>query len=193
MKSFVRNHPFWFAIILILAAVMITGALSVATDGFRDFNPFERNEANLLTVGEDGNLLEKIDTDALPKGLDVTMDEKGVITIDGDSSDETTHSIVTLSQEITLEAGKTYTFTTGKKGVNKDTVSGKDVNVMLYGTNTSYIADVCGLGKDGTFTIAEDATDLTFVLKVTIYPGEYDNVRLYPVLVEGDTAAAFFD
>ena len=79
MKSFTRKHPLVFGLILVLVCVMITGGLSVATDGFRDFNPFERNEANLLTVGEDGNLLDKLDTDFLPKGLEITQDDKGMV------------------------------------------------------------------------------------------------------------------
>ena len=118
MKSFARKHPLGFGLILVLVAVMLTGALSVATDGFRDLNPFDRNEANLLTVGEDGNPLDKLATDALPKDLTVEMDEKGILKIKGDTSKEESQSTVVLSQEITLEAGKTYTFTTGRKGVN---------------------------------------------------------------------------
>ena len=193
MKNFARKHPFWLLIITLALSLLVCGAVSVATNGFTDFNPYDRNEANLFTVGEDGNLLEKLSTDALPKGLEVTMDEKGIVKIKGDTSDEETYSTVVLSKEITLEAGKTYTFTTGKKGINKDaTEQGKGIDVILYGALDSYFADNGGLKEDGTFTIAEDATDLTFTLKVTIYPGEH-NTTLYPVLVEGDSAVSFYD
>lgn len=194
MKAFLKKHPAALIALTLALSLLLCGVVSVATKGFTDWNPYERNEANLLTVGEEGNLLEKIDTDALPKGLEVTLNEKGVLKIDGDSSKEDANSTVILSKEITLEAGKTYTFTTGKKGVNEDAFAqGKGINVVLYGANNAIFADNGGLEKNGTFTISADATDTTYILKVIVYPGEYNNVTLYPVLVEGDTAASFFD
>ncbi len=193
MKKFAKNHPFWMVVITVALCLLVVGIVSPLTKSFTDFNPWERNEANLLAVGEDGNFLEKIDGET-SYGLTVSMDEKGIVKIDGDNSAQSVAKTVTLTKEITLEAGKTYTLTTGKKGVNKDAYAqGKGINVFLYGTTDAHYADNGGLNKDGTFTIPADATDLTYVLKISVYPGEYSNVSVYPVLVEGDTAASFYD
>ena len=193
MKSFVRNHPIIFGLALILIAVTLTGIVSVRTDGFNDPGALvtrQLNEDNLLKIGDEGNYTyDAGKTIRESNGLNVTFNDNGSVTVNGDTSTEFAATDYTIAT-VTLPAG-TYTLTSGKNGVSTtSTTRGIWLSVNNADNNTVLCnGDFGGAETNGTFTL-EAETTVDIVLNV--YSGEYNSVTVYPVLVKGEEAGGFY-
>ena len=193
----------WLAVVgILLAAVILCGVTMRMTDGFTDFDfSASPNEENLF--------FEKIEDGALEFIVDVDAEvENGVITLDGGVATDAT-GVLTIADEpiqfadLTLKAGE-YTFTAFDKPNAK-----KFFAVGVYeadGVTYAWLADVeetssfyeQALASAGyvnvhgnTVTFEED-TDVTFYIMV-VEGAELDNVKAYPVVVEGSEAGSFYN
>ena len=184
IKRFFNRHPWITILSVVLAVAFVVGLASGALNGVAGIG--ERNENNYLTVGEEGNYTLKAKKSLLGNTLTVTPNDDGAIKIVGDTTDEETQTVQIASVE--LKAG-TYTFTSGKNGVRS---SASEKGVWLTATigvnNGTEIADFGGDDADGTFTLESDSR---LIIYVNIAPGEH-NVTVYPTIVKGKTAGAFY-
>ena len=184
IKRFFRRHQWVSILCVVLVLGAVVGLVSGAFNGVAGIGT--RNENNYLTVGEEGNYTLTAKKSLLGNTLTVTPNDDGAIKIVGDTTDEETQTVQIASVE--LKAG-TYTFTSGKNGVRS---SASEKGVWLTATiganNGTVIADFGGDDADGTFTLESGSR---LIIYVNIAPGEH-NVTVYPTIVKGKTAGAFY-
>lgn len=182
------------AVVTVLVAIVLAGAVSRLTDGFNTLDPEEifakdLNEKNLLFGTYDD--LETVND---VRGITIEND-KGTIVINGEMDvDDTKMDYVLASVE--LDAGtytyscfnrpnlkKIYSYATYTDAAGTDHIVYGDFK-NLSGLSTSAVVE------DMTFTLSEKTT-LTFV--ISIQPGaEVSNVKAMPCLVPGDEVGSFY-
>ncbi len=184
IKRFFRRHQWVGVLCVVLVLGAVVGLVSGAFNGVAGIGT--RNENNYLTVGEEGNYTLTAKKSLLGNTLTVTPNDDGAIKIVGDTTDEEMQTVQIAS--VTLKAG-TYTFSSGKNGVR---ASASEKGVWLTATiganSGTVIADFGGDDADGTFKLDADST---LIIYVNVAPGEH-NVTVYPTLVKGKTAGAFY-
>lgn len=180
-KQKLKKYMGYAAAILAIVALMTT--IGFITNGFtaRDkddlnFDFIEENENNLITPATFTKETYKTDTSVL------INQKNGILTLSGKPDSKGSDVNAELGK-IKLAAG-TYTFTTGKDGVNNATNPQK-YQLKLVNGSTEYIADI-----DESFTLATE-TELTVTLFVKAGVN-VTGVKLYPVVVSGDTAQGFY-
>lgn len=171
-------------VVAVLAAVFVSTLIGTLSHGYDDiFEPSswgnQRNPDNLILVSEDDVICN---TGAgttelkLSDFFDVSVNGKGVVSIDGDGAKEDDLSIVLWSSN-KLAAG-TYTFSCESKGTFKG-----NVNICTAGSS-AYIPV-----SDDTFTVTAGTT---YYLVVTAEAGQEIDATFKPVLVSGDKAGSFY-
>ncbi len=175
---------------IVLAALAIILALSWIgnkSDGFKEMNPTKweyvaRNEKNLI----------KVENIAKPEydegmGFSVTVDDYGVVRIDGTNMSETAAEV--KLGKVTLPKG-TYTCTTGKDGKG-DT---NRFSANIYGralvsgvpAGDPFYADF-----GGVLTLSED-TEIELCISIPAGAKFTGGYKLYPAIVPGTEAVSFF-
>lgn len=164
---------FWKVLAIVLSVITLLGVfISLFGDSMsfgRDVNP-----DNLIDV-KDKNYIKTHDTN---RGVDIKVNDDGVITLSGKASSDYSVKVA----EVRLEAG-TYTIS----GLN-------DPDVNDFRMYVAYSGGSAFAGTDNaTFTLAAAET-----VTVTIAWAEDHNFNLftgnkvYPVIVEGDEAGSFW-
>lgn len=181
INSWIKRNPLIVIILCIALVIPLVGLVSRQTNGFEnpeDLFTLERNEANLLIPGEDGNytLLKDKNTES---GLVVDLKSNGAIQITGSNPMATTDEISVA--ELTLKKG-TYTLSTGAK----TSISTVYVTAMANG---SELVKADFGDEPGTFTIEADTT---VEIVINVCAGENHNITLFPVLVADDEPGAFY-
>ena len=164
-------------LIVVLVCILSCGFIMWAFGGLNDMSVenakdvFERklNEDNLYT-SECVTITDRNDGN----GIKVTVNENGSITVKGEADSVVNYPIATVS----LKAGE-YTFT----ALEGASLKGAYVSLSLEGVDIS--ADFTG----NTFTVVED-TEVALTLHIA--EGTEINATVYPVIVEGDEAGAYF-
>lgn len=160
---------------IILGATILTSAVGFMSDGFMNSNPLEwmekevnkdnliKKENYLIKDGEDGG-----------KGIELHMDEYGVIKANGKATSDNTFTIA----ELVLQPGQ-YTLS----GVK----SGDGYGLRAVGATVDAKAGV----SNATFTVETAQT-----VSIQLYVAE-DQRLIYktfePCLVPGDSAGDFFE
>ncbi len=185
INSWIKRNPLIVIILCIALVIPLVGLVSRQTNGFEnpeDLFTLERNEANLLIPGEDGNykLLKNTKTDT---GLAIGVKSNGALTVTGSNPMATT-DVITVAK-LTLKAG-TYTLSSGCNTTSTATVY---MNVMANsGELVKADFDQPDAGP-GTFTLA---TDTEVEINLNVCAGSNHNYTLYPVLVADDEPGAFY-
>ena len=178
MKRKYFRHGIGLVGIVVIFATLL-GSLSLIghfSDGFSNLKPTdwdlrERNEDNLLKNEFEGY--------NMGDGITATVDNYGVITLNGTYKGEGSAEIVV--DTVNLSAG-IYTISGDNKGSNYTyrliVVDSSDKIVATSGLDTA------------TFTLPSTAT---VSVKIEVFPDyECKNVKISPVLVSGDEAGEFF-
>ena len=172
------------------ALVVVMALVGNITKGFTTFDPDEMdlsnvNENNLITADAYTKDTYKTNTDVLIKQKD------GVLTLSG-KPDKNGTGVSEVLGTITLPAG-TYTFSTGKDGVNEATNAEKYF-MYLDGGATIICGDADSAVesmKGNPFTLE---TETTFKITLRVKPGvDVDGVKLYPAVFDGDESEGFFE
>ena len=162
------------SIAIIAIAVVICTCLGWLTAGFQSLDfaerfQRERNSENLITI-EDVSLTS-VNHES---GIEVTVDDNGVVTLNGESDED----LVLTYATVALEPGD-YILTGAEDG-SKST----------YYLSVTVGSDVIKGDFNGEFTVK---TAGTYTIQIHI-KGEtaLKNVKLYPVVNEGDEAVKFY-
>ena len=160
-------------IFCIFASVLISSLVGSLTNGFVDWDFHIVNEKNLISIDNyDSALTAEID------GIDIEVDEDGVITVDGENKG--TGDLKIKVADLTLKKGE-YTFSSSAKGADDKTYF-----MSIENGNTVVKADD---GEDSTFDVKEEAT---YTVYITICAGEEIDTTFKPVLVDGDKVGSFY-
>ena len=169
MKKSTKN-----LLITVLIAVVCCSCLGWLTAGFQNFDVAqrfekERNSENLITL-----TAVSLDTTRHSSGVDITVDENGVVTLDGKPSADVDLTYATVS----LQPGE-YILSGDGEGSASTCYLSIVVDVeTIYGN------------LDGTFTVT---TAGTYTVQIHMEEeAELNNVKLYPVINSGDTAVKFY-
>ena len=175
-------------VVAVLAAVFVSTLIGTLSHGYDDiFEPSnwgnQRNPDNLIMVSEDDvicNIGAGPGEVNLNEYFDVSVNGKGVVSIDGDGAKEDDLSIVLWSSD-KLAAG-TYTFSCETKG----TFNG-NINICTFSDGPSFSQYIPV--DDDTFTVTAGTT---YYLVVTAEAGQEIDATFKPVLVSGDKAGSFY-
>ena len=173
-KFKIKGRTIGIILIIVLLSVGLSAIFGAITKGFQDFDVREVNPDNHLKVE---SYVEGLDAKR-EDGLTVTVDEDGVIKING--KNKTEEAIQIAIQEITLEVGK-YTISSGSKNTDE-----KACFLSIVYSEETVIADT----DEATFTITANGTAATVYF--TVNAGENVDITLKPVLVEGSKVASFY-
>lgn len=159
----------------ILATVFLVSIIGSVTNGFDDlFNP---SEWNAKEINQD-NLIKKslytISTESHPEGIDVTVNDDGLIRVKGENKTDEDFSLDICT--VSLPAGK-YTFTSGVAGCSASKY------YLIAGT---YYADF----NNNTFELTTE-TELT--VSMIVKPGEKISTTFSPVIVPGEESGSFYN
>ena len=162
-------------LITVLIAVVCSSCLGWLTAGFQNFDVAqrfekERNPDNLITISS-----VTLATTRHSSGIDVTVDEDGVVTLDGKVTEDIQLPYATVS----LQPGE-YILSGDEKGS-----AGTYYLSIVVGEQTIYG------NLDGKFTV-ETAGSYTITINVEA-DTQLRNVKLYPVINSGDSAVDFYD
>lgn len=188
MSKFFRKHTLLSCIALVLIAVAVCGIIGSRTSGFTEMGTlFDRtlNDKNLVKTEAYTDAVKAGYKDAT--GIQVSSEKDGRVHISGKYIPESeSATLLTIKvAEIKLDKG-TYTFTTGKNGVNMAASSATAYMSAEIGSD-SYKADF----GNAQFTVAADNTTVTIYIHVAVTSGAQD-MTFYPTLVEGEKAGAFY-
>lgn len=190
-----KKMPIKSVILIVLAVVMLVGAIGYLSRGFEQMNPvswvYERNPENLMTY--------PLDVEQKADGITTKVDSNGVISIKGfarDKGGDFSYGYF-LGSPITLPAG-TYTLSTADCNSTRNGVQligyiqGQDSTVQWYADSDIDIVDngkTVGLKKTQTFT-----KDTTVTFQVVIRDGADENVNytIKPILNTGDKPIDFY-
>lgn len=185
---FFTKHTLVSCLAIVLVAVAVCGVIGSRTSGFTKMDTlFDRD------LNADNMIKQEAYTDAVKAGyvdgagITVSPEKDGRIRITGKyiPSDESKTPLKIKVAEIKLDKG-TYTFTTGKNGVNK-AASLSTAYMSAEVGSESYNADF----NNAQFTVAADNTTVTIYINVAVTTGEQD-MTFYPTLVAGEKAGAFY-
>ena len=179
-----NKHPVLFSLSLVALAVVSCMAIFLATDNLSNIG-IGLNPDNLIKVGkvaDGGNI--KLVSKNYTNGLKVEVSERdGSVKISGDTQASADADDLVYAT-VELKAG-TYCLTSGYK---KTSTSGVYMSVMSGGEELCK-ADMADEGKEGVFTLTQDAV---VDIYIHVSPAEYDSVVvLRPVLVPGEEKGSF--
>lgn len=183
LKNFYRRHKKAFLIIsVILVTALVVGFLASTTSligrisNSNLFNNRDRNEDNLISV----SAYEELDGDKF-SGVEFTVDEDGVITLNGKAKDDTT---ITLAN-ITVSNNKPqYYFFSGSLG--------GDLDSYYMTLECAELATYCVMRSvccDDTQGLYFEPFGEVYHVKASIVikeGTELNNVKFYPVLSSGE-------
>lgn len=198
----------WISVVcIVLVCIILCGVTMRLTNGFTEFDPdkvfsYAQNEENLF--------YEKIEDGALEYVVDVEAYAKnGVITLNGGVAADSANTLTIADEpikfaELVLEPG-TYTFTAFEKPSAKKYFA-VGVFETADGNKWAWLADNAevstwyrdALSTAGYLSVTGNTETFSSNTRVTFYimvieGAELDDVKAYPVLVEGSEAGSFYN
>ena len=164
--------------ICVLLSSAVLGIIAGVTDGFQDFEFRQVNEDNLINVDNYISTLDGYKQD----GLNVSVNDDGVIAVTGENETETDVEIEVCS--ITLKADE-YTLSCESKGIDDKSY----YLIARTGEGDSATTIVIDSDKSETFDVTEESE---FTIYIVVCDGEEIDTTFKPVLVEGDEPGNFF-
>ena len=167
-----------------LAAIMAMTWIGTISNGFADKNPLEwsaykRNPDNVITETSVNMTYNK------GYGYTATLDEDDkTVTISGEVDKASGTQLVKYGS-VTLPAG-TYTFTSGRDGINKNTGRG---GVCMFLAASGKTEAVHYADFEDAFTLSASTT---YDIYISVPAEKKIRTTLYPTIASGDKAIDYF-